>query len=269
MRADGGAAVDRRRLGGVIAPVIAGLALALVIGIVLGLLGGGGAILTVPVFAYVMGMPAKTAIAMTLPVIAATSVVGVIGHWRAGRVDPRAVVVFGGTASLAAFGGARLSALVTGEVQLAVLGIVIVGAAVAMLRPVKGEDVTREAAPWPVVAGAGVGAGLLTGFTGAGGGFVIVPALVFLARLPMKTAVGTSLGIIVLNTLAGFLGYAGEVPIDWRVLVPFTGLAVVGILVGTRLVDRVPAATLRRGFALLLLAIGALILWQNLGALRG
>lgn len=240
-----------------------GLVFALLIGLSLGLLGGGGSILTVPVFAYVLGYSAKTAIAMTLVVVAVASAVGAVGHWRAGRVRMSVALQLGIAAMVTAFATARLTTRVPGRLQLAILGIVIVAAAVSMLRPPPLEGAHPRARPAWVVALAGAAIGVLTGLTGVGGGFMIVPVLVLLARVPMKEAIGTSLVVIVMNTVAGFGGYVGTVPIDWSMLVPFTLVAVAGIMVGTRMVGRVPAAALRRGFAVLLVVVGALILWQT------
>lgn len=241
-----------------------GLVCALLIGLALGLLGGGGSVLTVPVFTYVLGYPPKTAIAMTLPVVAVASSVGAIGHWRAGRVRLRMAVQLGSVAMLTAFAAARLASYVPSRAQMAFLGAVIVAAAVAMLRPPsrKTEDTLPPRPAWVIML-VGALVGVLTGLTGVGGGFVIVPALVVLARLGMKEAIGTSLLVIVMNTIAGFSGYLGTVAIDWPLLVPFTLVAVGGILAGTRLVGHIPTATLRHGFAVLLVVIGVLILWQS------
>lgn len=241
-----------------------GLAFALLIGLSLGLLGAGGSIITVPVFTYVLGYPPKSAIAMTLPVVAVASIVGAFGHWRAGRVRLGVALRFGLVAVLTSFAAARLSTRVSTETQLAILGFVILGAASSMLRPppLEGADPGRPRPTWVVVL-AGALVGVLTGLTGVGGGFAIVPALVLLARLPMKDAVGTSLAVIVMNTVAGFGGYVGMVDIDWALLIPFMAVAVAGIVMGTRLVSRVPAAGLRRAFGVLLVAIGVLVLWQS------
>lgn len=244
--------------------ILVGLGFALLIGMSLGLLGAGGSIITVPVFTFVLGYPPKSAVAMTLPVVAVASLVGAVGHWRAGRVRLDVALRFGVVAVATSFAAARLSSRVPAPVQVAILGAVILAAATSMLHPPP-LDGAMPRAPRPawfvVLAGALVGA--LTGLTGVGGGFVIVPALVLLARLPMKDAVGTSLAVIVMNTVAGFSGYVGRVEIDWTLLLPFMAAAVGGIVIGTRLVAHVPAAALRRGFAVMLVAVGALVLWQS------
>ncbi len=241
-----------------------GLALGALIGLSLGLLGGGGSILTVPIFVYVLGIAAKPAIAMSLPVVGGTSLIGAAGHWRAGNVDLPVALGFGAVAMGAAYGGARLGVYVPGAIQLALLAVVMVGAAVAMLRGrSEGGDERRGRSPLWLIALAGVVVGVLTGLVGIGGGFLIVPALVLLARLPMKQAVGTSLVVIALNSASGLLGYLGRVPIDWSLTLLFTGIAAAGILAGTALVRRVPATSLKRAFAVFVLVMGVFILYQN------
>jgi hypothetical protein len=253
-----------------------GYFLALVIGLSLGILGGGGSILTIPIFIYVMGFAPKQAIAMSLPVVGATSLLGAIGHWREGNVDWRAAVVFGALAMAGARLGAEVAKSVPGFVQLSLLGIVMLIAAAMMLRPRRdvspstaSESRTgaRRALSVAATSGAGLGVGVLTGLVGIGGGFLFVPSLVLLARLPMKTAVGTSLFVIALSTVAASAGYRGQAAIPWNVVVIFTAVAVVGILAGTRLVRHVSQPTLRRSFAYFLFVIAAFILYQNRGVL--
>ncbi len=248
--------------------VILGFALAALVGLSLGMLGGGGSILTVPIFVYVLGFGAKQAIAMSLPVVGVTSLVGAVGHWRAGNVQVKPGILFGLLTMAGAFAGARLATLLSGRFQLLLLGLVMLVAAVAMLRrraevdqPGK-PDAPPRAHPL-LLAGAGLGVGMLTGIVGIGGGFLILPALVLLARLPMKHAVGTSLLVIALNTTAGFAGYMDQVDIDWGFLAGFTGVAIGGILLGTWLVKFVPAAQLRRAFAVFLVVVGVLVFYQN------
>jgi uncharacterized membrane protein YfcA len=242
-----------------------GLVFAALIGITLGLLGGGGSILTVPVFVYALGFDAKQAIAMSLPVVGATSLVGALGHWRAGNVNLRTAFTFGSIAMAGSFAGARLAALVSGSTQLTLLAVVMLAAAVSMLRSSRRRSAiaAREHPPLALLALVGVGVGVLTGLVGIGGGFLIVPALVVLARVPMTQAVGTSLLVIAMNAGAGFLGYAGQVLIPWDFVALFTAVAMAGILAGTHLVRFVSQGTLVRAFAVLLLVAGGLMLYQN------
>jgi uncharacterized membrane protein YfcA len=244
-----------------------GYVLALAIGLSLGILGGGGSILTVPIFVYVMGYTAKQAIAMSLVVVGATSLVGAFRHWRAGNVDVRAALVFGVLAMIGARLGAELSRVVPGIVQLSLLGVVMLVAAALMLRP-RGEGKeppTRRNLVLSVAAtaGVGLGVGLLTGLIGTGGGFLFVPSLVLLAQLPMKTAVGTSLFVIALSTAAGAFGYRGQAAVPWGVVALFTLIAIAGIFVGTRMLRYVSQQALRRAFAYFLFGMSAFVLYQN------
>ena len=255
-----------------------GFLLAALIGLTLGLLGAGGSILTVPILVYVLGFGAKPAIAMSLPVVGTTSLVGAIGHWRAGNVQLRTAVLFGLVAMIGSFTGARLAVFVSGGVQLTLLGIVMLGASLSMLRGTRATtaaptETAGEPAPArqsrAVLAATGLAIGLLTGIVGIGGGFLIVPALVLLAHVPMKEAIGTSLVVIAMNSASGALGYAGQFDLPWGFLIAFTSVAVTGILVGTRLVRFVSQRALRRAFAVFLIVLGAMILYQNRATLRG
>ncbi len=244
------------------------LVLAAVVGLSLGLLGGGGSILTVPIFVYVLGLEPKTAIAMSLPVVGVTSLIGAISHWHAGNVRLRPALIFGGVAMVSTFAGARLAAWVSGNLQLLLFSALMLAAAASMLRgrvsapPAHGEqhDLLR-------LGLVGLAVGALTGLVGVGGGFMIVPALVLLAGVPMKQAVGTSLLVIALNSLAGFAGYLGQVEVRWELLLRFTAVASLGIVGGTWLVRYVSPAALRRGFAVFLVAIALYMLYRNLGTL--
>jgi uncharacterized membrane protein YfcA len=243
-----------------------GLALAALIGLSLGLLGGGGSILTVPVLVYALGFAAKPAIAMSLPVVGVTSLVGAALHWRLGNVRVRTALTFGLLAMVGAFAGARLAVFLSGALQLALLAVVMLAAAGSMLRgtgrPTAGADADappRLALLVPIALAVGV----LTGLVGIGGGFLVVPALVLLARVPMRQAIGTSLLVIAMNSASGFAGYLGTVDLDWGFLAGFTTAAVAGALVGTVAAARVPQAGLKRGFAVLLLAMGGFVLYQN------
>ncbi len=243
-----------------------GYLFAILIGLALGTLGGGGSILTVPVLVYVLGFEPKLAIAMSLPVVGTAALVGVVSHWRAGNVRLQTAALFGSVAMIGSYTGARASVWVSGRVQLLILGAVMVAAAVSMIRNAQASTVADEstqAAHPALLLTVGLAVGLLTGLIGIGGGFLIVPALVVLGRVPMKAAVGTSLLVIALNAASGYLGHHGQGDVPWAFVLQFTGVAVVGILAGTALVHHIPTRALKRAFAVLLVIIGALILWQN------
>lgn len=240
-----------------------GLALAALMGLSLGALGGGGSILTVPIFVYVLGFEAKPAIAMTLPVVGVTSLIGALGHWREGNTDIRVALAFGAVAMCGAFMGTRLEHLLTGAEQLAILGLVMVAASLSMLRGRPEADASLPRRPLPLILAAALAVGTLTGLIGIGGGFLVVPALVLLARTPMKQAVGTSLLVIAMNSASGFAGYLGRVEIPWGFLAAFTTISAAGILAGTRLVRHVSQRQLRRAFAYFLLAMAVFVLYQN------
>jgi hypothetical protein len=199
------------------------------------------------------------------------SIIGAVGHWRAGNVDGRTAVTFGLVAMCGAFMGARLSSLFSGRAQLLLLGAVMLASAASMLRGGAARAPRTEATPMAraLVSLVALAVGALTGVVGIGGGFLVVPALVVLAGVPMRQAIGTSLVVIAMNTTTGFLGHLGTEPLDWRVIGWFTLAASGGIVVGTRLVRHVSTTALRQGFAVMLLAIAALLIWQNRGALLG
>jgi uncharacterized protein len=268
--------------------VLLGLALAALIGLSLGLLGGGGSILTVPIFVYVLGFGAKEAIAMSLGVVGAVSLFGAAGHWRAGNVNLRVALIFGAVAMVGTYAGARLAIFFSGAAQLALFAVVMLLAAFFMLREkkplppgdeawlaetvdggsagvpaVRPEAPPVERMPLALIVVEGLAVGVLTGLVGVGGGFLIVPALVLLGKIPMKQAVGTSLLVIAMKSATGFLGYLGQVEVPWAFMTLFTGVAVLGIVLGTYLVQYVSQAALKRAFALFLLVMGGFILYQN------
>jgi uncharacterized membrane protein YfcA len=245
--------------------VAVGLALAFLIGLTLGLFGGGGSILTVPVFVYVLGFDPKLAIAMSFPVVGATSLVGAVGHWRAGNVRIASALVFGLVAMAGSYGGARASRLLDARVQLSILGFVMAAAAVMMLRSASRDaaQVTVPRAPSRALYLVALGVGALTGMIGIGGGFLIVPALVVFGQVPMREAVGTSLLVIAMNCVSGFAGQRDIHAIPWSYVITFSAVAIAGILSGTRFARLVPQRALKRGFSVLLLVIAALVLWQN------
>ena len=247
-----------------------GLLLAVVMGLALGLLGGGGSILAVPILVYALGFGAREAVAASLLVVGTTSLVSAAEHWRQGRVMLRVALVFGPIAAAGAYLGARLAGLLSGAVQLSLFAVVMLAAAFFMLRNGEPEEDGKETpAKGPVrrllprFAVPGMGVGLLTGLVGVGGGFLIVPALVLLGEVTMQAAVGTSLLVIAMNSFAGFAGYLGETEIRWGTLALFTALAVAGSFAGAYLARFVPQHALKRGFALLLVVMALFIFYEN------
>jgi len=237
------------------------VALAAVIGLSLGLLGGGGSILAVPVLVYVAGLEAAEAIPTSLAVVGATSLIACLDHARAGRVDARAAIAFGVTGAVGAAAGARLTPLVGGRGLLLLFALVMLSAGGLMLRPAAPSARARH--PWAVPL-AGLSVGVLTGFLGVGGGFLVVPALALLARLEMPVAVGTSLAVIAVNAAAGLAGHLGRGELRGGLTLAFTAAAVAGALAGSRLAGRARPAALRRGFALLVILVGLALLIGNL-----
>ena len=292
------------------------LLLGLAIGAVLGGLGGGGAILTVPALVYVVGQPAQDATTSSLVIVGVTALVGVASYVTSRRVRWRIGLAFGAAGIPAAYVGSYLNHRVDGHLLLIGFSVLMVIAAVAMVgaRSRRGEETGRPdpvdrahqgPAPSPAptattgvgtaqsvadpelevreeeteesgqprqpsVAGivaAGLAVGFLTGFFGVGGGFVIVPALVLVLGLPMQQAVGTSLLIVAANSTTALASRAGTAHFDWAVIVPFTLAAMAATLLGKRVADRLPATQLKRGFAVLLVAVAVYTAWQSIAAL--
>ncbi len=242
------------------------LLLSVLIGVALGLLGGGGSILTLPILTYVVGMETKTAIAASLFVVAVTSATGVVAHARAGRVRWRTGLTFGAAGMVGAYGGGRLAAYVPGTILMLLFALMMVATALAMLRDRRAPTSTapRELPVRKVIA-EGIVVGVVTGLVGAGGGFLVVPALVLLGGLGMEFAVGTSLVVISMKSLAGFYGHLDHVhDLDWTITLAVTAAAVVGSLVGGRLAGRIPPAVLRKGFGVFVLVMAAFVLTQEL-----
>ncbi len=298
------------------------VAIGLVIGLVLGGLGGGGAVLTVPALVFLVGQNATEATSSSLVIVGIAAVAGAAGHVRAGSLAWRTGLALGVAGIPAAWLGSRLGAAIDPDRLLLGFAVLMVVAAVAMLRPTPsrgrmaaargqqpgspapaptagaavpaasstpgGPDAAltepvpaspeadvlerggeraeapggpsgtpRRRAPWPAVVGVGLAVGLLTGFFGVGGGFVIVPALVLLLGLPMSRAVGTSLVVVSLNSAAALLSRLGGAHVDLGVVVPLALAAVVATVVGRRVAARLPAQRLQRAFAVLLVLVAA------------
>ncbi len=239
------------------------VALAVLVGVSLGLLGGGGSILTVPLLAYVAGMEAKQAIATSLLVVGVTSAVSTLSHARAGRVQWRSGLMFGAAGMVGAYLGGLLSYVVPGSVLLTAFTVVMIATGIAMIKGRKACDQTTRTMPVVKVLLMGLGVGVVTGAVGAGGGFLVVPALALLGGLPMPVAVGTSLLVITMNSAAGLAGHLSTVPIDWTIAGAVTAAAVLGSLLGTRLTARVDPDAVRRAFGWFVLLMASLILGQE------
>jgi uncharacterized membrane protein YfcA len=240
------------------------LLLSVLIGVSLGLLGGGGSILTVPILTYVGGMSAKAAIASSLFVVAVTSATGLLSHARAGRVRWRTGLIFGAAGMVGAYAGGHLAALIPGRLLMIMFALMMAATAIAMLRKPRVVKPRKGDLPVGKVIIEGVIVGVITGVVGAGGGFLVVPALALLGGLPMRLAIGTSLVVISLKSFAGFAGHLGHVAIDWPLTLGVTVAAVIGAQLGGNLVGRIPPDALRRGFGLFIIAMSALVLFKEL-----
>ncbi len=238
------------------------LFLASLIGLSLGLLGGGGSILTVPILVYAVGMDPKLSIALSLAIVGATSLVGVIGHFREKNIELKVALIFGPVAMVGTYVGAKLSVFFSGQVQLIIFSVIMLAAAIFMIKKKNYSTEKKELRIVPVVIEAFI-VGNVTGLVGVGGGFLIVPSLVILTGIDMKKAVGTSLFIISLNSLTGFMGYLSIIEVPWMFLFKFILSATVGIFVGIRLVRHISQEKLRKIFAMFLLVMGFFILYKN------
>ena len=258
---------------------ILGHILALGIGISLGLMGGGGSVLALPTLVYVMGIPPKSAVAMTLVIVGTVSVIGMIPHWRQGNVNFKTAFIFGSATMLGAFTGARIATLpfITGTLQMLLFAVMMFLAAGLMIR--RSMKATQKKPPekpilelypqpickycWLWLVSEGLGVGILTGLVGVGGGFAIIPALVILGNVPMKEAIGTSLLIIAANSVSGILGYWGQVDLDGQIIFSFIIAAGLGTVVGAYLSKYIDGKKLQKYFGYFLLTVATFILFQN------
>lgn len=261
---------------------IIGFLLAAIVGISLGLIGSGGSILTVPILVYVMGIDPVLATAYSLFIVGATSLVGGIQSAVQKKVDFKTVLIFG-IPSIAAVYATRLwlvpfipqeitsigGIVITKSIALMLLfAVVMILASVSMIMPDKTESADEDSAlkyNYPIILLEGLGVGMLTGLVGAGGGFLIIPALVLLAKMPMKLAVGTSLFIIAVKSLFGFVGdLQGSQLIDWKLLSGFTALAIAGIFAGILLSKKISGNKLKTSFGWFVLVMGIYIIIKEI-----
>lgn len=245
-------------------------------GLLLGIMGSGGAIVTVPALLYLLHVEPKSAIAMSLGIVAVTATISALQAWRQGNVNLRVTATFGIFGAFGTYAGARLGLILPVVVQLTLFALVMYAAAWRMwqAQPPRrsvgamavGECESGDCSNFPYVhiARHGLAVGILAGVVGVGGGFLIVPALVLLSGLSMKRAVGTSLSVVAFQSTAGFAGYAGAVPIDYPLMAGFTGVAVAASFVGAHLGQRIQQHRLKRGFGVFLALVASYILSKSL-----
>ncbi|WP_034058073.1 sulfite exporter TauE/SafE family protein [Lacinutrix jangbogonensis] len=253
---------------------------ALLIGVVLGLIGGGGSILTVPILVYLMFLNPVTATAYSLFVVGVSSLFGAIRNIKKGLVDFRTAIVFATPAFIAVYSTRKFivpaipdnivtmgSFVLTKNIAIMLFfALIMLVAAVAMIRSNRKEtsEVTAIEYNYPLIIAEGAIVGILTGIVGAGGGFLIIPALVLLAKLPMKKAVATSLLIIAIKSLIGFIGDVETITIDWVFLLSFTAISVVGIFLGIYLSNFIEGKKLKKYFGWFVLVMGVYIIIKEL-----
>ncbi|PCJ24068.1 MAG: permease [Flavobacteriales bacterium] len=255
---------------------ILGYISAILIGLSLGLIGGGGSILTVPILVYLLGVDAAdTAPAYSLFVVGTASLIGASIKYKHGFVDIKTAIVFGLPAIVAVYATRRfLVPEIPDEIftidnfiftkRLFVMGLFATLMILASVSMIKGRKEIVQAEErtfnYPLILIEGILVGVLTGLVGAGGGFIIIPALVMLSNLPMKKAIGTSLAIIAAKSLFGFLGDLSIITIDWKLLLSFTTLAVIGIFIGNQLSHKIDGSKLKKGFGYFVLLMGVIII---------
>jgi hypothetical protein len=228
-------------------------------------MGGGGSLLTVPALVYLVGQTPQAAVTTSLAIVGANSLMGASFHRSQGTLNWNVALTFGGAGMLVAYLAAGLSNMMPDKALLVAFAVIMLLVGGMILIRVR-EDVTEATAhrSFPVVIASGAGVGLMTGILGIGGGFLIVPALVMLVGLPMQMAVGTSLIVIAMNSLAGFLGHVGDGSFDITMTAIFAAAGLVGTFAGSRLNKRLPAGNLQKGFAWFVIALALFLLYDNL-----
>jgi len=251
------------------------------IGISLGLIGGGGSILTMPVLVYLFGVSPLLATSYSLFIVGSTSLAGTVGNFKRGLVNVKTALLFGSASISTVFFTRKFIIplipkniirigsfeLTENMLMMVLFAVLMVAAAVAMIKGVKDEDVAQTERPKLNIKKLllyGISIGLATGFLGAGGGFLLIPTLVILVGLPMKEAVGTSLFIIALNSLIGFTGDLGHFSIDWFFLAKITTVAIAGIIVGGMMSKKIDGAKLKKGFGWFVLVMGCYIILKEI-----
>ncbi len=254
----------------------------LIIGVSLGLIGGGGSILTVPVLVYLMGVDPISATAYSLFIVGLTSLVGAWPKYRQGQVNLKTAIIFGVPSIIAVYATRKFIipaipqdlftvsrfTMTKPLMMMLLFAVLMVAASISMIRGGKSNDASEESGPqrfiYPLILLEGTVVGMLTGLVGAGGGFLIIPALVILSKLPMKQAVGTSLLIIAAKSLIGFTGDLSHMQMDWKLLLTVSALAIAGIFAGDALSKKVDGDKLKKGFGWFVLVMGMYIIFQQL-----
>jgi uncharacterized membrane protein YfcA len=265
---------------------IIGYLASLVIGISLGLIGGGGSILTVPVLVYLMGVDPISATAYSLFIVGLTSLVGAWPKYKQGQVNIKTAIIFGAPSIIAVYATRKFIipaipqelfsiggfTMTKPLMMMLLFAVLMVAASISMIRGgksgIQAEDSGPQKFNYPLIMLEGIVVGMLTGLVGAGGGFLIIPALVVLSKLPMKQAVGTSLLIIAAKSLIGFTGDLSHMQMDWKLLLTVSALAIAGIFAGDALSKKVDGDKLKKGFGWFVLIMGIYIIFQQLQSIN-
>lgn len=242
------------------------LLLGFAIGLSLGLLGGGGSILTVPALVYLVGQSPQAAVTTSLAIVGANSVLGAYFHNLKGACNWSVALVFGGAGMVVAYLAAGLSKLFSPAMLMAAFAVLmmVIGAVMLLQKPPRDEVQQCKQPRWPVVIAGGAAVGLLTGVLGVGGGFLVVPALVLLVGVPMSQAVGTSLLVIAANSFAGLAGHIDTPGFNLTLTLTFVAAGLAGTFAGSHLGHRLPAQKLRQAFAVFVILLAVFLLVDNL-----
>lgn len=240
------------------------LLLAMLIGLSLGLLGSGGGIITLPVLVYVAGVPSSEAVALSLAIVGVTSLLGAIVKGWQREIDWSATLWFAVAGALGAFPGSYLTHLVSESTLTFIFGVLMLVVGVRMMLGGSATTDSTTARPWWLNLATGFVIGVLTGFLGVGGGFLIVPALVMITRLDMHKATGTSLVVIAINSFSGLFGHLSHESFNWPLAAEFLAAAVTGMLLTSVFASQVSDKSLRRMFAWLVLGVGGWVLVSSI-----
>lgn len=241
------------------------LALGFGIGLSLGLLGGGGSILTVPALVYLVGQTPQAAVTTSLAIVGANSLMGAMFHRAQGTLNWKVAFLFGGAGMLTSYLSANISKQLPPAVLLIAFAVLMLSIGIMLF--IRGEAASVEkttAKPILLVVTSGAGVGFLTGVLGVGGGFLVVPALVMLVGLPVQVAVGTSLVVIAMNSAAGFLGHAGGASFDPAMMLVFVTAGLAGTFAGTKISRRISSSKLQKAFAGFVILLAFFLLYDNL-----